>query len=116
MELYATMQKLQNEIEELKVTVKDKDKLLRQLALRDEEFQTVKAENKDLKAMIKKRDADLHATTVQIMKRDAEIEVLQKEKDLEIYESRLWKKFCKDIITQLQDGTFLSSISQPACP
>jgi uncharacterized protein (DUF3084 family) len=114
MELYATMQKLKNEIEELKVTVKDKNKLLRQLALRDVEIQTMKDENKDLKDIIKKRDADLRATTLQIMKRDAEIEVLQKEKDLEIYESGLWKKFCKDIITQLQDGTFLPSISEPA--
>ena len=114
MELHATMQRLQNEIEELKVTIKDKDKLLLQLTLRDEQVMTLKDENRDLKDIIKKRDIDLHELTVRFMKNESTITILTHKLDMERMASESWKKTCSDILDGLQAKS--RSITHAACP
>jgi chromosome segregation ATPase len=115
MDLYATMQKLQNEIEELKVAVKDKDKLLQKLTLFEERIQTLKDENRDLRDIIQKRDKTLYDTTMQVHKRDIELQVLKQEKDLDRFEIASWKKICQDIITEFKIE-FTGPRPEPACP
>jgi uncharacterized protein (DUF3084 family) len=115
MDLYATMQKLNNEIEELKVAVKDKDKLLHRLTLQDERIQTLKDENRDLRDIIQKRDRTLYDTTMQVYKRDIELQVLKQEKELDRFEIASWKKICQDIITEFKIE-FTGPRPEPACP
>ena len=95
------MQALKNEIAVLKANVKEKDVDLLTMGQELKIVETLKEEIRDLKNIIKRRDDALHEVTMQVIKLETRMTVLQLNLDAATWRGDNWKKTCDEIVANM---------------